>query len=676
MNIVAIFLRLARSLAIVVFLNMLYGLIQARGTHAIGLFTPDEPPRAKYDINCTIEFDSTKALISGTEIIFYTNTSTLPLERMALDWTIDSLHTLNITANGKDAQVLSPGSEDDSYAPVIIQLPRAISPGHKLEIRAQFERTYIFEPGDDKHLCTTWFPRVDWGIQTQDNFTVKIEYPSEYVLGSSGLYHSETDTYRATGIRRYGLYFLNGGDVMEKKIEGITVRIIHTPAAMECANLVMETAVDVIAYYGKRFGFYPSNHIDIVQGADAPMGGFPAATNLVGIHGMERMSEREELHWRWITAHEIGHQYWSEYVMPEPPDQIGWLMIGLGIYVDREYSRYRGLAPDKHLGLMAGYIDGIREGVDTRADVYSDYLNDVSFDFNNIVVHGKGYSIISALNCFLGDELFDRIHSRCLREFAGRRMGFYDFQRVCEQESDQDLNWFFDQWVRSTRFPAYEITSQECAPQDGEFISDIMVERMGTLDMPVPVTAYFSDNSEQIKFTGRLQSISSLRFESAAALDSAVVDAKNEIAMVIPPPSSEELAIRKMLSSLPSRAEIDSLPTIVAQALDMDIHQTLFWGRLGRQLYDWALYEEALAVFKRRAELLEEMESEWVVSAYGWQGLLLDLLGRRTEAITAYKKALEMRTDREFSYNGDPVIINREWLEQRMKVPYNRANEN
>ena len=339
-------------------------------------------------------------------------------------------------------------------------------------------------------------------------------------------------------------------------------------------------------------------------------------------------------------------------------------MIGLGIYVDREYIKHSGLSLDQHLGLMNRFIDGVREGVDTRADVYDDYLVDIDFDFNNVVIHGKGYSIISALNCILGDELFDKIHSRCLREFAGKRMGFYDFQTICEQESRQDLDWFFDQWVRSTRFPSYAITMQECTPNADRYISDIIVERTGTLDMPVPVTAFFADNTHQTKFTERMQSATSLRFESAAVLDSAILDAGNEIAMVIPPPNSEELAIRKKLNSLPSKADIDSLSSLVAQALDLDIEQTLFWGQLGRKLYDWGLYEDALAVFKRRCELLEKMENEWSASAYGWQGLLLDLLGRRNKAIDAYKKALEIKFDRDFAYNGDPVTINREWLEE------------
>ncbi len=670
MNINNISACFVRSLATIIFLQLLCGSLHAENAHAEGLLTPVEPPRAQYDIDCKIKFDSTRAIVSGVETISFTNNSTLSLDRLELEWTIDSLHWLHITANGEVAEVLPVVSGDD---PVIVRLPQAISPGQKLEITAEFERKYAFEPGDPKHMWTIWYPRVYWGMQAQDDFVVKIENRSDYTLASSGLYDPETDTYRATGVRRYGLYFLKGGDVTEQQTEGVTVRIVHTPAATECANLVMETALDAIAYYKKRFGFYPSTHIDIFQGADNPMGGYPAATSLVGIHGMERMSEREELHWRWITAHELGHQYWFEHVMAEEPYQIGWLMIGLGIYVDREYSRYAGLAPDKHLGLMSRFIDGVREGLDTRADVQGDYLDDMGFDFNNVVVHGKGYSIISALNCLLGDTLFDRIHSRCLREFAGKRMGFYDFQTVCEQESGQDLNWFFDQWVRSMRFPAYEIASQQCASQDGWFVSKITVERTGTLDMPVPVTAYFADGTRQTKFSERLQLVSRLLFESDAHLDSVVIDAGKEIAMVVPPPSSGEMEIRKTLSSLPPRADIDSLPTLVAQALEMDIDQTLFWGQLGRKLYDWALYEEALAVFKRRADLLEDAESEWVVSAYGWQGLLLDLLDRRTEAIAAYEKALGTPTDREFSYNGDPVTISREWLLLRVETPYERV---
>jgi len=251
-------------------------------------------------------------------------------------------------------------------------------------------------------------------------------------------------------------------------------------------------------------------------------------------------------------------------------------------------------------------------------------------------------------------------------------MTAHDFQSVCEEESGQDLDWFFDQWVRSSRFLSYEITSRECTPSGDGYRTEIQVARRGTLDMPVPVTVFFADGTEQTARTGRRRAISTLHFDSAAPLTDAVIDAGGELAVVVPPPSLEEAELRRKLSSLPSAADIAALPAMTERALAMDIGQTLFWGQLGRKLYGWELYEESLAVFQRRSALLEEMQSEWVVSAYGWQGLLLDLLGRREEALAIYRKALEHEVDREFAYDGDPVTIQRAWLQERLETPFTR----
>ena len=70
-------------------------------------------------------------------------------------------------------------------------------------------------------------------------------------------------------------------------------------------------------------------------------GGYPFATGIVAILGEEQFEKKPRSHWQWITAHEIGHQYWGEYVMDT--DSPAWLWIGLGIYADHEYSRARGV---------------------------------------------------------------------------------------------------------------------------------------------------------------------------------------------------------------------------------------------------------------------------------------------------------------------------------------------
>jgi hypothetical protein len=635
------------------------------------LAVPLDPPRALYTIDCTVRFEPGAAVISGVEEIVLTNSSPQALTRLAFEWEPGRHHAIAVSVGGVSAPPLSRGADAEESL-VLVTLPESIASGQELTLTVRFESTYTFEPEETKHLWTSWFPRIDWGVRVQDDFVLSIDYPTEYTFASSARHDPASDTWRASGVERFGLFLMRDAEVLEEQVGDVNVRVVHTPAGIDCARLIMETAVDVVGFYRDRFGFYPSDHIDILPGEEEPMGGYPAATSLVVIHGMERMSERPELHWRWITAHELGHQYWLEHVMSDSRQHWGWLMIGLGIWVDREYVQDRGYAPDKHVELLGRYTDGVRAGLDTRADLYDDYQKTIHFDFNNVVVHGKGFAIISALDLLIGDSVFDRIHSRSLKQFGGRVMNAHDFQSVCEEESGQDLDWFFDQWVRSSRFLSYEITSRECTPSGDGYRTEIRVARTGTLDMPVPVTVSFADGTEQTARTGRRQAISTLHFDSAAPLTDAVIDAGGELAMVVPAPSQEEVELRRKLSSVSSTADIAALPAMTEQALAMDIGQTLFWGQLGRKLYGWEFYEEALAVFQRRSALLEERQSEWVVSAYGWQGLLLDLLGRREEALAIYRKALEHDVDRDFAYDGDPVTIHRAWLQERLDTPFTR----
>ena len=51
-----------------------------------------------------------------------------------------------------------------------------------------------------------------------------------------------------------------------------------------------------------------------------------------------------------------------------------------------------------------------------------------------------------------------------------------------------------------------------------------------------------------------------------------------------------------------------------------------------------------------------------------------DVVSCGSEAIAADKKALETPTDREFSYDGDPVTISRERLEECLRTPYKIAD--
>jgi aminopeptidase N len=274
----------------------------------------------------------------------------------------------------------------------------------------------------------------------------------------------------------------------------------------------------------------------------------PRPRALVAIHGQERLAERPEGFWRWITAHEIGHMYWSNYVVGQGPEPLTWLMVGLGIHADREYRRAHGITDAG--ALEQNYVSGVKQGLDTTMDVTEEQLASIQWDFNNTVEHGKSIAMVNALESVVGTETFARIYRRCLKGYAGRQLGWREFQRVSEMESGQDLGWFFEEWVRSPGNADYRVVGHECSPSGGKFDCTVRVERRGAMRMPVTVAARFEDGSEQRARTDRLADMDELRFEADSALKSVVVEPDATVALA-EAPSKPERELRANVSQMP-----------------------------------------------------------------------------------------------------------------------------
>ncbi len=630
-------------------------------------WAPPVPPRAHYTIDCDI--DPTNGTLHGSETIRLKNTSSKPIGRLALSRSGAGDATVRVALPPESA---GPPAADptDLETPMLLQLAEPLAPGRELELEMSFQRTIPKAQADPYKLTLTdWHPRLWWGFPTHDDFEVTVRVPPGYVVGSTGRLDKDTGRYQEAGVRSLGLFVGRGLQAIEADAGGVAVRCLFTPDGEECARLLLETAADVIAFYRDRFGLYPHTSLTIVPGMDRPAGGYPISTGLVAIHGQERMSERPEIHWRWITAHEIGHQYWGEQVMER--DSPGWLWIGLGIYADREYIRARGLSLEKHRELMGRYIDGVRKGLDTTVERPPEQVDSVDFDFNNVVIHGKGYSIVSALACLLGQEAFDRVYQRCLTEFAGRRLGAREFQAVAEEETGEDLGWFFDQWLRSSAYLSYEITSQETKAQDGRHTSKVEVECLGTLKMPVPVVVKLGDGTEQRRFTDRLPVRNVLEFTSDAPLAEAQLDPSGELALVVPPPPPNQAEIARRVQRLPWTGAGEQAVEVFTAAQEVEVQDADLWGKLGLTLYDGRHYSEALTAFGRAAEFSGEGPA-WAFASVVWQGHVLDLLDRRDEAVARYQEALEKADGAAMQHGQYGMTIDRAWVEQRLKTPFTR----
>lgn len=627
-----------------------------------------------YRIECKL--DPTQGLLQGQEIIRFRNTTSQSLDQLKLAWI--SQGTLRITQQGRAVKFLSETDSGTGLRSLRVKLARAIEPGDEGRLLVKFRAKSSQFAKPDRLALPQWHPWIDRGRHTQSDFQVRLDVPSEYTLATSGVWHKKSGTYRAQGVRSFGLFLGQGLETLEATAGDVSVRCVFPPQGRACAELLLETAADAIGFYQDRWGFYPADSLTIIPGMNRPAGGYPVATNMVAIHGMQQFDTMPKLHWQWITAHEIGHQYFGEHVLcVEPTRSLDWLLIGLGIYADREYVRARNLGPAKHQALMERYIKGVRAGYDTTINRSPAQRRAVEFDFNNVVEHGKSYSVISALDCILGQGVFGRIYQRCLTEYAGRSLGVAEFQALCEDVAGQELTWFFDQWVKANRILSYKISKQVSEQKAGHYLSEIEVKCLGDLNMPIPVTASFRDGSTQTKFTDRHQAKQVIVFNSQSPLSAARLDAANQLALVVPPyqaPSRTEQDLNTRIHRLAwTGAGLQALEVYRDIRTDTTLNAGN-WFKLALTLYDGQYYPEALKAFERTHALAETGSYRNPVSLV-WCGHIHDLLGQRAQAVKCYESALAGGQAFQVRHDQYQLRIDRDWVQSRLTTPFTRPGQ-
>lgn len=626
-------------------------------------WVPSNPPKCHYEIDAKIDPDN--GLIEGKEKITLKNDSTRALSVIAVDWRLSASYTLTISVNGEELVLLNRKENDTVKSPLFYQLPENLLSGGQTQLDISFKNTFDVEEEVTSFGRTNWYPRIWWdGLPVHDSFSVGLDIPEGYVLAITGCLNETNGRYETDGARTFGVHLAKDHKTETREVDGIQVTTLFTEKGAKAAAVCLETAVDAIKFYKDWLGFYPFESLYIIPGGRGRWGGYPFATGIVVIHGEETFKEGEPLtHWKRITAHEIGHEYWGEWVLdPEDP---AWVWIGMGIFSDTEYILDRGIDPERRQGWMSNYLNGMNMYYDTTIDIPPARLDKIRYDHNNTVIHSKGFSVVSALDSVLGRETFIRIYKKCLQTYGGKRLGWRELQRFFEQESGQNLNWFFDQWVRSNKYLCYEIENIESTQNGENFLSTVQVKQLGTMTMPIPVKAVFEDGSEQTKKTDRNLQIQDVTFTSTSKLKEAVINPEHKLAMLQEPLAEISDEAADMLSLGWS---LENSPEIYEKIKEENIKNTDMLYQIGMGLYEFEYYQDAFDCFQKIADLSTDKKTKF--AAFGWLGLLKDIMGERQEAIGYYKQALDLDTGESMSHSWLRINMNKEWLEQRLKQPF------
>lgn len=205
-----------------------------------------------------------------------------------------------------------------------------------------------------------------------------------------------------------------------------------------------------------------------------------------------------------LLAHEVGHMWFYGMVGSNETYRAS---------LDEGFTQFATIwAMDKIVGKKRArpsaskYIKKRLDSVNTRFEnLYNPYLSDVhqgydeqlnthSSGFHGAIRHGGSYRLVYYktgvmlynLKYVLGDSLFIKAMQHYVRKWNGAHPYPEDFRDAITEHTQTDLNWFFDQWLETTKFIDYQIVNvRKINKKDSLKTYKIKFKRRGRMQMPI-----------------------------------------------------------------------------------------------------------------------------------------------------------------------------------------------
>jgi hypothetical protein len=282
---------------------------------------------------------------------------------------------------------------------------------------------------------------------------------------------------------------------------------------------------DSIRFFERLNGPFPFERLDISQIPGNFGQGWPglvylstlvflpqSAQERAGFSALAQEEAREL-----IPFHEVAHQWWGN-VAGSAEYRDGWIQEAMANYLALMYADSKRPADQR----LKNWLDRYRSALTTKtpgASLTPDSAGPLSFgwrlqsskapDAYGTVIYGKGSWVIHMLREMLSepnaadpDARFRDLLKTVLTEHHFAPLSTADFQRAIEKrmtlamdlEGTHSMDWFFDQWVRSTGIPHYSVEFQ-VKPRAQEFLVTGKLVQSGVeavFTAPVPLYALYS----------------------------------------------------------------------------------------------------------------------------------------------------------------------------------------
>jgi len=240
--------------------------------------------------------------------------------------------------------------------------------------------------------------------------------------------------------------------------------------------------VRAFQHMDQHFGKYPWPQYSFVQGGDGGME-YPMLTLITGKRRLGSLVG--------VSVHESVHS-WYYGVLASNEGRFPWMDEGFTEYAGSEVMQVLFPQPgDPHASAFGGYRSLVESGEHEPPSIHADHF--ITNKAYGATAYSFGEMFVHQLGAVVGEKVLRKGLLRYFDVCKFKHPEPVDVERVLEKESGLELDWYFDEWVNTTRTLDYGIRAV-MGEADG---TQIVLERLGEQLMPVDVRVVRKDGTSE-----------------------------------------------------------------------------------------------------------------------------------------------------------------------------------
>jgi aminopeptidase N len=478
-----------------------------------------------------------------------------------------------------------------------------------------------------------WFP-VSGYSTNRFMADIRITTPADYrVVGNGDL---KTDRAKDGGTIFSFHYDKNSfpgsiaivkGDGLRVSSEGISSQIYFRADKAAFAQAYGEETGKIMTFFSSEYGLAPSANLALVETEDGAVSGYSAP----GIIFLSPSTISRQVNTR-LLSNQLSRQWWGVLTSPTNRNHL-WLQNGPARFSELLYTEHTSGTATMEADLKNTYVEAL-----TAKDppvLQAARLDDYSPEYWALTA-AKGAAILNMLRNVVGDANFKKGLKAFLDKYSWKSANTEDFRKVMEQVSNEELRYFFLQWLDSSGSPEFKLEYTVFRTQTGFRVVGKINQDLDTFRMPVDLRIETEGNPEdkKIEVTGTSSEFSVDTFGKPRNL---ILD-PNHVLLRLDSSMQVSVAIRRGEQF----SAINDYPNALREfqrALEVNRNSSLAHYRIGELFFKQNNYQSAAGEF--RSAINGDLEPKWTeVWSHLNLGKIFDVTGQRDRAVNEYKQAI------------------------------------